>query len=125
MSAATAPSALASTSVSSGSSWDSASALTTKERLSHFEQHNPEVENKTGIHSTEKIVVGIYVVKEQSWFDEKKKLRKQIGLMNELRVVEKHKDKLIAELNSKLEESKVVVQSKDNKGKCVKILKKG
>lgn len=55
MSAATAPSALASTSVSSGSSWDSASDLTTKERLSHFEQHNPEVENKTGIHSTEKV----------------------------------------------------------------------
>ncbi|PHT82308.1 hypothetical protein T459_15326 [Capsicum annuum] len=39
--------------------------------------------------------------------------------MNELRVVQKHKDNLIAELNSKLEESKVVVQSKD------KIIKDG
>lgn len=59
-------------------------------------------------------VVCIYAAQEQCWFNERKKLRQQIGgLMNELRVVEKQKHTLIAELNSKLEESEVVVQSKD------------
>lgn len=59
-------------------------------------------------------VVCIYAAQEQCWFNERKKLRQQIGaFMNELRVVEKHKDTLIAELDSKLEESKVIVQSKD------------
>ncbi|XP_015070665.1 myosin-14 [Solanum pennellii] len=59
-------------------------------------------------------VVCIYAAQEQCWFNERKKLRQQIGaFMNELRVVEKHKDTLVAELDCKLEESKVVVQSKD------------
>ncbi|TMW86687.1 hypothetical protein EJD97_020998 [Solanum chilense] len=59
-------------------------------------------------------VVCIYAAQEQCWFDERQKLRQQIGaFMNELRVVEKHKDTLVAELDCKLEESKVVVQSKD------------
>lgn len=59
-------------------------------------------------------VVGIYAAQEQCWFHERKKLRQQIGaLMNELRVLEKHKDTTIADLNRKLEESKVMLQSKD------------
>ncbi|KAK4350970.1 hypothetical protein RND71_030283 [Anisodus tanguticus] len=59
-------------------------------------------------------VVGIYAAQEQCWFNERKKLRQQIGgLMNELRVLEKRKDTTIADLNSKLEESKVMLQSKD------------
>ncbi|XP_009589274.1 uncharacterized protein LOC107793936 [Nicotiana tabacum] len=59
-------------------------------------------------------VVGIYAAQEQCWFNERKKLRQQIGaFMNELRVLEKQKDTIIADLNNKLEESKVMLQSKD------------
>ncbi|XP_059304579.1 uncharacterized protein LOC132056410 isoform X2 [Lycium ferocissimum] len=59
-------------------------------------------------------VVSIYAAQEQCWFNERKKLRQQIGgLMNELRVLEKKKDTVIADLNSKLEESKVMLLSKD------------
>ncbi|XP_009782623.1 uncharacterized protein [Nicotiana sylvestris] len=59
-------------------------------------------------------VVGIYAAQEQCWFNERKKLRQQIGaFMNELRVLEKQKDIIIADLNNKLEESNVMLQSKD------------
>lgn len=50
-------------------------------------------------------VVGIFAAQEQSWLNERRKLRQQIGaLMNELRVVEKNKDAAISELNQKLKE---------------------
>lgn len=59
-------------------------------------------------------VVGIFAAQEQSWLNEKKKLRQQIGaLINELRVVEKNKDQSILELNEKLKEMELLVQSKD------------
>ncbi|PIN27123.1 hypothetical protein CDL12_00122 [Handroanthus impetiginosus] len=59
-------------------------------------------------------VVSIVAAREQSWFDERKKLRQQIGaLMNELRVVEMNKEKTVCELNEKLKESEAVLESKD------------
>uniref|UniRef100_A0A6P3ZI62 myosin heavy chain, clone 203 n=1 Tax=Ziziphus jujuba TaxID=326968 RepID=A0A6P3ZI62_ZIZJJ len=59
-------------------------------------------------------VVCIFAAQEQSWFNERKKLRMHIGaLMNELRVVEKKKDEDISELNDKLKELELLVQSKD------------
>ncbi|KAK4436215.1 hypothetical protein Salat_0785200 [Sesamum alatum] len=59
-------------------------------------------------------VVSMFAGREQSWFDERKKLRQQIGgLMNDLRVVEMKKEKSIAELSEKLRETEVVLLSKD------------
>ncbi|KAL2556257.1 Ribonuclease P protein subunit P38-related [Forsythia ovata] len=59
-------------------------------------------------------VVGIFAAQEQNWFNERKKLRQQIGaLVNELRVLETKKDKTISELNGKLQENEVLMQSKD------------
>lgn len=59
-------------------------------------------------------VVGIFATQEQGWFNERKKLRQQIGaLMNDLRVLEIKKDKAISELNEKLQESELLLKSKD------------
>ncbi|KAL2540273.1 Ribonuclease P protein subunit P38-related [Abeliophyllum distichum] len=59
-------------------------------------------------------VVSIFAAQEQNWFNERKKLRQQIGaLVNELRVLETKKDKTISELNGKLQENEVLMQSKD------------
>ncbi|KAG8381130.1 hypothetical protein BUALT_Bualt06G0090400 [Buddleja alternifolia] len=59
-------------------------------------------------------VVSIVSAREQSWFDERKKLRQQIGaLMNELRVLEVKKEKTISELNEKLKECESILESKD------------
>lgn len=59
-------------------------------------------------------VVCIFAAQEQSWFSERKKLRLQIGaLMNELRVVEKKNGETISELNDKLKDVELLVQSKD------------
>ncbi|KAL0403239.1 UNVERIFIED_CONTAM: hypothetical protein Sradi_1964700 [Sesamum radiatum] len=59
-------------------------------------------------------VVSMFAAREQSWFDERKKLRQQIGaLMNDLRVLEMKKEKTIAELDEKLKETEVILQSKD------------
>ncbi|KAI3457995.1 hypothetical protein Pfo_014658 [Paulownia fortunei] len=59
-------------------------------------------------------VVSIVAAREQSWFDERKKLRQQIdALMNELRVLEMTKEKSISELNEKLKESEAILRSKD------------
>ncbi|KAL0340965.1 UNVERIFIED_CONTAM: hypothetical protein Sradi_4613300 [Sesamum radiatum] len=59
-------------------------------------------------------VVSMFAAREQSWFDERKKLRQQIGaLMNDLRVLEMKKEKTIAELGEKLKETEVILQSKD------------
>ncbi|KAL0382443.1 UNVERIFIED_CONTAM: hypothetical protein Scaly_0531600 [Sesamum calycinum] len=59
-------------------------------------------------------VVSMFAAREQSWFDERKKLRQQIGaLMNDLRVLEMKKEKTIAELGEKLKEAEVILQSKD------------
>ncbi|KAK4403676.1 hypothetical protein Sango_0736200 [Sesamum angolense] len=56
----------------------------------------------------------MFAAREQSWFDERKKLRQQIGaLMNDLRVLEMKKEKTIAELGEKLKETEVILQSKD------------
>ncbi|CAN4085704.1 unnamed protein product [Withania somnifera] len=84
-------------------------------KLENAEKKIDELKNlrREDAKANEKVVC-IYAAQEQCWFNERKKLRQQIGgLMNELRVVEKHKGTLIAELNNKLEENKVVVQSKD------------
>ncbi|CAA2968982.1 interaptin-like isoform X1 [Olea europaea subsp. europaea] len=59
-------------------------------------------------------VVSIFAAQEQTWFNERKKLRQQIGaLVNELRVLETEKDKTISELKGKLQENEVLMQSKD------------
>ncbi|KAL0452407.1 UNVERIFIED_CONTAM: hypothetical protein Slati_1218800 [Sesamum latifolium] len=56
----------------------------------------------------------MFAAREQSWFDERKKLRQQIGaLMNDLRVLEMKKEKTIGELGEKLKETEVILQSKD------------
>lgn len=84
-------------------------------KLENAEKKIEELKNlrREDAKANEKVVC-IYAAQEQCWFNERKKLRQKIGAFtNELRVLEKHKDTLIAELNSKLEESNVVVQSKD------------
>nr|GMC98599.1 nucleoprotein TPR [Ipomoea batatas] len=59
-------------------------------------------------------VVGIYAAQEQCWFNERKKLRQHIGgLMHELRVLGVKKDKTVSELDDKLRENEVALQSKD------------
>ncbi|KAK4277576.1 hypothetical protein QN277_015553 [Acacia crassicarpa] len=59
-------------------------------------------------------VVGIFAAQEQSWLNERKKMRQQIGaLMNELRVFEKKKGEVISGLNLKLKEMEGLVESKD------------
>ncbi|KAA8533591.1 hypothetical protein F0562_030975 [Nyssa sinensis] len=59
-------------------------------------------------------VVGIFATQEQNWFSERKKLRQQIGaLLNELRVLETKNDEAISELNEKLEQQELLLQSKD------------
>ena len=63
--------------------------------------------------ATEK-VVSIFATKEQSWLNERKMLRQQIGaLLKELRVIEKKKDHAVSELNEKLKEMEIMVQHKD------------
>ncbi|KAK6936676.1 hypothetical protein RJ641_033706 [Dillenia turbinata] len=58
-------------------------------------------------------VVSIFAAQEQNWLVERKKLRQQIGaLMNELRVFEKKKQEEISELNAKLQDKELLIQSK-------------
>ncbi|KAL1553120.1 centromere-associated protein E-like [Salvia divinorum] len=59
-------------------------------------------------------VVRIVATREQSWSDERKKLRQQIcGLMNDLRVVKIKSERSIAELNQKLKENEAIMHLKD------------
>ncbi|KAG6714203.1 hypothetical protein I3843_05G176200 [Carya illinoinensis] len=59
-------------------------------------------------------VVSIFAAQEQSWLNERKKLRQQIGaLMNELRVLEKKKGEAIFELNEKLRNVETMLQGND------------
>ncbi|GMJ13606.1 hypothetical protein like AT5G53020 [Hibiscus trionum] len=59
-------------------------------------------------------VVCIFASQEQGWLIERKKLRLQIGvLVNELRALEKKKDEEIADLNNRLNEMEISVDSKD------------
>ncbi|XP_011044657.1 PREDICTED: myosin heavy chain, cardiac muscle isoform isoform X2 [Populus euphratica] len=59
-------------------------------------------------------VVSISASQEQSWLIERKELRQHIGgLISELRVLEKKNKEAISELNEKLNEMKLLVQSKD------------
>ncbi|XP_047968158.1 synaptonemal complex protein 1-like [Salvia hispanica] len=59
-------------------------------------------------------VVRIVATREQSWSDERKKLRQQIGgLMNDLRVVKMKSERSIAELNQKLKENEAIMHLKD------------
>ncbi|KAG6410053.1 hypothetical protein SASPL_128100 [Salvia splendens] len=59
-------------------------------------------------------VVRIVATREQSWSDERKKLRQQIGgLMNDLRVVKMKSERSIAELNQKLMENEAIMHLKD------------
>ena len=61
-----------------------------------------------------KKVVSIFATKEQSWLNERKMLRQQIGaLLKELRVIEKKTDHAVSELNEKLKEMEIMVQHKD------------
>ncbi|KAL1532047.1 myosin-2 heavy chain-like isoform X1 [Salvia divinorum] len=59
-------------------------------------------------------VVRIVSTREQSWSDERKKLRQQIGgLMNDLRVVKMKCERSTAELNQKLKENEAIMHLKD------------
>ncbi|KAG5251118.1 myosin heavy chain, cardiac muscle [Salix suchowensis] len=59
-------------------------------------------------------VVSIYASQEQNWLIERKKLQQHIGaLMNELRFFEKRNEEAMSELNEKLKEMELLVQSKD------------
>lgn len=59
-------------------------------------------------------VVSIFAAREQSWFDERRQLRKQIHvLMDDLRAVEAKKDRCISELDEKLEDTLVIMRLKD------------
>ncbi|XP_027110055.1 uncharacterized protein [Coffea arabica] len=59
-------------------------------------------------------VVGIFAAQEQGWFNERKKLRQQIGgLMNELRISETNKDKALSDLKGKLQDNELLLKSKD------------
>lgn len=59
-------------------------------------------------------VVSIFAGREQSWFDERRKLRHQIGaLMNDLRRVEGKKEKSVAEMGERMKEIEVILQLKD------------
>ncbi|XP_028790744.1 myosin heavy chain, cardiac muscle isoform-like isoform X2 [Neltuma alba] len=59
-------------------------------------------------------VVSIFATQEQNWLSERKMLHQHIGaLMNELRILEKKKEEAASELNKKLKEMEVLVESKD------------
>lgn len=59
-------------------------------------------------------VVSIYAAQEQTWFNERKRLRQQIGaLFNEFRVLQTKKDGALSELNEKIKELELLIQSKD------------
>ncbi|XLR24097.1 hypothetical protein S83_051997 [Arachis hypogaea] len=59
-------------------------------------------------------VVGIFATQEQSWLQERRKLREHIGaLMNELRVFEKKKDEVVSEMSQKLKEIEDLLESRD------------
>lgn len=59
-------------------------------------------------------VVSIYAAQEQTWFSERKRLRQQIGaLFNEFRVLQTKKDGALSELNEKIKELELLIQSKD------------
>ncbi|XAR52199.1 hypothetical protein NMG60_11020139 [Bertholletia excelsa] len=59
-------------------------------------------------------VVGIFATQEQRWLSERKKLQRQIGaLLNELRVLQTSRGESLSELNSKLQEKELSLQSKD------------
>ncbi|OVA08232.1 hypothetical protein BVC80_1101g36 [Macleaya cordata] len=58
-------------------------------------------------------VVGIFASQEQSWLTERKKLRQQIGaLLNELRVLGTKKEETISDLNKKIQEKELFVESR-------------
>ncbi|KAL5567753.1 hypothetical protein UlMin_024328 [Ulmus minor] len=60
-------------------------------------------------------VVSIFAAHEQGWLIERKKLRLHLGaLMNELRIMEKRNEEAISEMNDKLKEMEVLVQTKDH-----------
>ncbi|KAL3846172.1 hypothetical protein ACJIZ3_003575 [Penstemon smallii] len=59
-------------------------------------------------------VASIIAAREQSWFDERKKLRHQIcALMNGIRVLEIKNEKSVSELNEKLKENEGIFEVKD------------
>ncbi|MCL7043370.1 hypothetical protein MKW94_019954 [Papaver nudicaule] len=58
-------------------------------------------------------VVRIFASQEQSWFNERKKLRQQIGaLLNELRVSGTKKEEAILELNTKIKDRELLLESR-------------
>lgn len=59
-------------------------------------------------------VVCIFAAQEQSWFNERKKLRQHIGaLINETKVLEKKKVEDVSKLNEKLKEMEALLEAKD------------
>ncbi|XP_057774216.1 uncharacterized protein LOC130993368 isoform X2 [Salvia miltiorrhiza] len=59
-------------------------------------------------------VVSIFAAREQSWFDERRKLSHQIfSLMNDLKVVEAKRENSVSELGDKMKEIEVILQLKD------------
>ncbi|KAF6146046.1 hypothetical protein GIB67_033405 [Kingdonia uniflora] len=58
-------------------------------------------------------VLSIFAAREQSWLSERRKLRQTIGsLINELRVLETDKEKIILNLSKKVEDSELIIQSR-------------
>ncbi|BFG23490.1 hypothetical protein CerSpe_097640 [Prunus speciosa] len=59
-------------------------------------------------------VVSIFAAQEQCWLNERKKLRQHIGaLINAFKVREKKEDETISDMNDKMKDMELLVQSKD------------
>ncbi|XP_031392724.1 CAP-Gly domain-containing linker protein 1 [Punica granatum] len=59
-------------------------------------------------------VVCIFAAQEQSWFNERKKLRQQIGaLINEIKIIEKKNVEDVSKWNEKLKEMEILLEAKD------------
>ncbi|KAJ4954637.1 hypothetical protein NE237_011420 [Protea cynaroides] len=59
-------------------------------------------------------VVSIFAAQEQSWLSERKKLQLQIRvLLNELKVLDSKKEEIISNLNGKVKEKELLIQSTD------------
>ncbi|GMH29623.1 hypothetical protein Nepgr_031466 [Nepenthes gracilis] len=98
------------------------------ELLHELETAEREIEELKKIRSEDakanEKVVSIHAAKEQSWLYEKKNLGQQFSaLLNDLRILKKHKDQFVAELKhkdgflselkQKLQEMEILVKSKD------------
>ncbi|KAK4759061.1 hypothetical protein SAY87_020362 [Trapa incisa] len=75
------------------------------EELNHIRREDAKANEK---------VVCIFAAHEQSWFNERKKLRQQIGaLINEMKFLERKKVEDISKLNEKLKEMEILLEGRD------------